>query len=344
MVVIDSSRSTGDDWLHLLPVANRTLLLRIFDSLRDVGVGTAAVAVDPGLVSRVRALLDAAGPWPFELRYLRCREGDGLLGALRAAGELAAGGPLLLHWGCAGFKPSLRAQLASWPSGPYDAVLLVDDAHGDSPVVDLAAERLAALAGRARSEARCCLAGVGLLGSGARKAAEAVEPGRGAELDLLAVVQRMVELGGRVRALPATRCWRFTGARDSALEINRFLLEDVAVQTPECELLETVLQGPALIDRSAILERSTVRGPVVIGPRTRLLDAYIGPYTSIGDDVYVEGAEIENSILLSGSCIRHLGGRLEASVVGPEASICRDFRLPRAVRLHVGEGARVGLA
>ena len=343
LVVIDSSSSTGDDWLHLLPVANRPLLLRVLDSLKDADVGAAAVAVEPALLPRVRRLVDAGGPWPFELGYVRSAAGEGLPGALRAAGEFAAESPLLIHWGCGLFKAPLRAQLGALPTGPYDALLLVDTPPAESTVVELAGERLAALSGHPRAQSGGSVAGIALLGAGAREAARAVEPGRGASLDVLAVVERMAKLGGRVRRLPAGRCWRFTGAIDSALEVNRFLLEEVAVQPTECELLKTSVQGPAQIDQSATVERSTVRGPVVIGPRTQLLDAYIGPYTSIGEDVCVEGAEIENSIVLSGTHIRHLGGRLEASVVGPGASIGRDFSLPRAMRLHVGEGARVSL-
>ena len=75
-----------------------------------------------------------------------------------------------------------------------------------------------------------------------------------------------------------------------------------------------------------------------------LRDAYVGPYTSIGEDVLVEGAEIEYSIILRGASVTHLGGRLEASVVGANARVFRDFRLPRAMRLNVGEGAEVSLA
>jgi glucose-1-phosphate thymidylyltransferase len=344
VVVIDSSRSAGDAWLHLLPVANRPLLLRILDSLEEAGAGAAGLAVEPALVPRVRRLLDAGRPWPFELSYLQGAARDRVLGALRAAGELASDGPLLLHWGCGLFKASLRAQLGAQPAGPYDAVLLVDRPRADSAVVDLAAERLAAVTGRPRARSGGNLTGVAVLGPAAPEAARAVEPGGGADLDVLAVVERMAKLGGRVDALPAGRCWRYTGAIDSALDVNRFVLEEVAVQAPECELLDTDIQGPAHIDDSATLEHSTIRGPVVIGPRTRLLDAYIGPYTSIGEDVCVEGAEIENSILLRGSRVRYLGGRLDASVVGPGASIGRDLRLPRALRLHVGEGARVSLA
>jgi glucose-1-phosphate thymidylyltransferase len=98
-----------------------------------------------------------------------------------------------------------------------------------------------------------------------------------------------------------------------------------------------------VIDPSARLRATTVRGPAIIGPGVEISDAYIGPYSSIGRDVVIENAEVEHSIILPGASIKHLGGRLEASVVGPGARIFRDFRLPRALRLNVGEGAEVAI-
>jgi glucose-1-phosphate thymidylyltransferase len=98
-----------------------------------------------------------------------------------------------------------------------------------------------------------------------------------------------------------------------------------------------------VIHPTAHLESSVIRGPVIIGAGARVVDAYVGPYTAIGDGVRVEGAEIEHSIILSGASILHIGGRLEASVVGRDAKVYRDFSLPRALRLQVGDGVEVAL-
>ena len=75
-----------------------------------------------------------------------------------------------------------------------------------------------------------------------------------------------------------------------------------------------------------------------------MLDSYIGPYTSIGADVRIEGAEVERSIILPGASIMHIGGRLVGSVVGRDARVFRDFSLPRALRLNVGDGGEVSCA
>ena len=45
-------------------------------------------------------------------------------------------------------------------------------------------------------------------------------------------------------------------------------------------------------------------------------DAYIGPYTAISQHCVIERAEIEYSILLEGSSVKNLDGRMESSLLG----------------------------
>ena len=82
---------------------------------------------------------------------------------------------------------------------------------------------------------------------------------------------------------------------------------------------------------------------MVIGRGARLSDTYIGPYTTIGEDVIVEGSEIENSVVLRGARISHIPVRLSGSVIGERAEVERDFALPKAMRLWVGDAVEVAL-
>lgn len=344
VLTVDCNAQRGDATLHLLAVANRPVILWVLDSLAEAGVRDVAVALEPAVAPVVRAVLDAERSLPLEPSYLNCSRGDGLLGALARMGEVPGEGPLLLHWGCGLFDQPLRSLLNRARVTPLDSVVLVRPSSGDAPVVELASERLASLIADPRAGARGSVAGVALVGAAAPEVAREIEPGRGADLDLFALVERMARLGGRIRTLPVSGCWRHTGAPDSGLDVNRFILSRLPAESIHAGSGGTFVQGPVRVDASATIERSVVRGPAVIGAHARLYDAYIGPYTSVGADVYVDGAEIENSIVLAGTRISHLDRRLEASVVGPDATICRDFQLPRAVRMHVGEGARISLA
>ena len=138
--------------------------------------------------------------------------------------------------------------------------------------------------------------------------------------------------------------WRYDGTVDGVLEANRIALDDLKRGRVGVNLSNANVQGRVQIDPSAELDGTKLRGPVYIGPGARLVETYVGPYTSIGAGVTLEGVEIEHSIVLPGAQIRYPGRRLEASLVGEGAHIGRDFSLPSALRLRVGPGSEIQLS
>ena len=111
---------------------------------------------------------------------------------------------------------------------------------------------------------------------------------------------------------------------------------------PSCdgELEDSQLDGRVIVEAGAQLIRSTVRGPAIIGSGARIVDAYIGPYTAIGESCMIERAEVENSILLSGCHVHDLDVRIESSLLGRNVSVSRQAQQPRAYRLMVGDNSR----
>ena len=84
-----------------------------------------------------------------------------------------------------------------------------------------------------------------------------------------------------------------------------------------------------------------MRGPAIVGAGARLTDAYIGPYTAVGRHCVIESAEVEHSILLEGSSVRGLDGRMESSLLGRDVHIGRSKRQPRAYRFMVGDSSEI---
>ena len=57
----------------------------------------------------------------------------------------------------------------------------------------------------------------------------------------------------------------------------------------------------------------------------------------------IEHAEVEHSILLAGSTVRDLDGRMESSLLGRNVNIGRDDRQPRAYRFLVGDNSEISI-
>jgi glucose-1-phosphate thymidylyltransferase len=98
-----------------------------------------------------------------------------------------------------------------------------------------------------------------------------------------------------------------------------------------------------VIEPGARLERSSVRGPAIIGSGARLEDCYVGPYTAVGENCWIQNAEVEHSILLAGAVVQGLDGRMESSLLGRNVRIGRDRRQPRAYRFLVGDNSEIGI-
>ena len=329
----------------LLPLANRPLVCHALDWLEEAGISQVALVAEAGLTREMRPVVGDGSRWSFGLGVLEQAPGEALAETFEDLTGFLNGDPFVLHLADSLAGLPLRLVIGDDPPSGHECLMVVRraDREGRAEVVELDTRRgrrrrgAEALALRGRTSA-----GVFVLGGALALAAAAADAPCGEELASLA--ERVIELGGRVETCEVTEWWRLGPGPEAFLAGNRFALGALEAEYDPSTLLNSRVEGAVSIDGSARLESSIVRGPAVIGPGARLRDAYVGPYTSIGREVTIEGAEVENSIVLPWASIRHLGGRLEASVVGPRAHICRDFRLPKALRLNVGEGAEISLA
>ncbi|HEU0023808.1 MAG TPA: hypothetical protein VFQ12_04225 [Thermoleophilaceae bacterium] len=321
----------------LLPVANRPLLEHALEWLDLAGVREVAVLAPEGQSAQTSRAVVTAG-WSFDLTWLERLPGAGVGASLAALDDFLDGEPFVLHLADSLSRTSLSSLMRGEEADQGEAIVFVHESSGHGGgVVDLRSRRSSS-----PFTGDCAPAGVAILGAGVAAVAVDVDPAPGHEVEhLVDYVQRG---GGQVRTRRVGDWWRLGHDADALLEGNRFALESIASDYGSATLTRTSVQGPVVADRSAVLESSVVRGPAIIGPGARITHSYIGPYTAIGRDVQIEGSEVEHSIVFPGARIQHLSSRLEASVVGAGARVFREFRLPRALRVTVGDGAEVSLA
>jgi glucose-1-phosphate thymidylyltransferase len=98
-----------------------------------------------------------------------------------------------------------------------------------------------------------------------------------------------------------------------------------------------------VLGEGATISGSVVRGPAVIGAGASVEDSYIGPYTSIGDEVHIRRSEVEHSIVLAGSVVEDLGTRMEASLLGRNVRLTRSHGMPKTFRMLVGDNSLIEL-
>lgn len=325
-------------------VANRPIAHHAMDVLGASGVTDIIVASSDESLREVGECLSARNkPNGARLHYVHEPGPLDLAAGLRLATPLIGDAPCIVHLASGLLDEPLTSLLARLRGGSPDVVLVVHQAPTPEEHLSAATQEMLHIAELDRSRAPLAMAGVCLFGSGALSQVDGVALTAGGEVDLTLAGQRIEAAGGTFHVVHADSWCRYAGDTRDLLELNRIVLDGLQAEQRKPSNNGNSIEGRVWIDETATVSASVIIGPTIIGPRACIRDAYIGPYTSVGADAHIEGAEIERSIMSAGASIMHVGGRLVASVVGRDARIFRDFSLPRAMRLRIGDGTEVAL-
>jgi len=331
---------------QLVPVANKPVLFYGIEAMAAAGIEQIGIIIAPETGDEIRAAAGDGSQFGVEITYIVQDEPAGLAHAVLTAEPFLGSDPFVMYLGDNLLQGGINELVTQFEAANPEALILLtpvpDPEHYG--VAELEDDRVVALAEKPpEPRTNLALVGVYLFSPVIHEAARAIEPSARGELEITDAIQHLVDQGARVEPHIVQGWWKDTGRLDDMLEANRLILDNLQTRV-EGELVDSTVEGRVVIEEGAVLERSAVRGPAIIGARTRLIDCYVGPYSAIAEDCVVEAAEIEHSILLAGSTVRHLEGRMESSLLGRNVTISRDEgRQPRAYRFMVGDNSEIGI-
>jgi glucose-1-phosphate thymidylyltransferase len=329
---------------QLVPVANKPVLFYGIEALVDAGVEEIGIIIAPETGEEIRAAAGDGSQFGTRITYIVQDRPAGLAHAVLTAEEFIGGSPFVMYLGDNLLRDGLRGLVAAFRADEPEALILltpVDDPESYG-VAELDGERIVRLIEKPKQPpSNLALVGVYLFSPEIFDAARSLEPSWRGELEITEAIQKLIDDGRRVQSEVVRGWWKDTGRLADMLEANRLVLEEIETRV-EGEVDEASrVEGRVVIEPSAKLTRSVVRGPAVIGAGAEIEDAYIGPYTSLGENVHVRRSEVEHSIVLSGSIVEDLGTRMEASLLGRDVKLTRSNGMPKTLRLLVGDRCEI---
>jgi glucose-1-phosphate thymidylyltransferase len=328
---------------QLIPVANKPVLFYGIEALAAAGIEEIGIIIAPETGEEIREAAGDGSRFGVQITYIVQESPAGLAHAVLTAEPFLGSDPFVMYLGDNLLQGGIVDLVERFKASACEALILLTPVSDPENygVAELDGDRVVRLVEKPRSPVSdLALVGVYMFTASVHDAARAIRPSARGELEITDAIQHLVDSGLRVEPHIVTGWWKDTGQLADMLEANRLIL-DVMESSCEGVLEECQLDGRVVIAAGARLERSTVRGPAIIGAGARLLDAYVGPYTAVGEDCLIESAEVENSILLGGCEVRRLDGRVESSLLGRNVRIGRDARQPRAYRFMLGDNSEV---
>ncbi len=330
---------------QLVPVANRPVLFYGIDAMVRAGIKEIGIIIAPETGDEIRETVGDGSQFGVKISFIEQDQPAGLAHAVLTAEPFLGEDPFVMYLGDNLLQGGISDLVEAFRASSPDALILLTPVSDPENygVAELDGDRVVSLQEKPpQPKTDLALVGVYMFTAGIHDAARAIEPSARGELEITDAIQYLVDQGKRVEPHIVEGWWKDTGRLEDMLEANRLVLDTVERRI-DGELTDSTCEGRVVIEAGAVLERSTVRGPAVIGAGARLTDAYVGPYSAIGERCVVERAEVENSILLEGSSVTDLGARVESSLLGRDVTIARSEGQPSAYRFLVGDRSEIGV-
>jgi len=329
---------------QLVPVANKPVLFYGIEAMAEAGISEIGIIIAPETGGEIREAAGDGARFGVSITYIEQDAPLGLAHAVLTAEPFLGDSPFVMYLGDNLLQGGISDLVAAFRAHEPQALILltpvpdpenygVAELHPSGGVARLVEKP-------AEPATNLALVGVYMFTPRIHEAARAIEPSPRGELEITDAIQWIVDQEEAVESHVVQGWWKDTGRLDDMLEANRLILETIERRV-DGELIDSQVDGRVIVEAGAQLTRCTVRGPAVIGAGAQLTDAYVGPYTAIGERVVIEIAEVEHSILLEGSSVRGLAGRMESSLLGKNVAIHRSNRQPRAYTFMVGDQSEI---
>jgi len=330
---------------QLIPIANKPVLFYGIEALVECGIKEIGIVVG----HTKDEIMESAGDgsrWGVRFTYIYQPEPLGLAHAVMISEDFIKDSPFVMYLGDNLILGGIKSLVEDFKRSNANSFILLARVKdpGQFGVAELKDGKVVRLEEKPKEpKSDLALVGVYIFDKNIFKAVKEIKPSWRNELEITDAIQWLVSNGYDIRPHIVKGWWKDTGKLEDLLEANRMVLDffDVGVVNKGKIDSASDVQFKVFIDEGTEIRNSTIRGPAIIGKRAKVINSYIGPFTSIQDDVLIENCEIEHSIVLSGSKIANIPGRITDSLIGKNVSISTEERSPKAYRFLLGDHSNV---
>lgn len=330
---------------QLVPVANKPVLFRVIEAVRDAGISDVGIIVGD-TAPEIQAAVGDGSRWGVKITYVRQEAPLGLAHAVKVAQDYLREEPFVMFLGDNVIQGGIERLVTQFSQNTWNAQIVLKQVEDPRAfgVAEIRDGRIVGLEEKPRvPKSNYALVGIYMFDHHIFEAVNAIKPSWRNELEITDAIQYLVEKGYKVYPYIHEGWWIDTGKMEDLLEANRLLLEELTPQIVGFVDSASQVNGKVWIEEGAEIINSVIRGPAAIGRESRIVNSYIGPFTSIYHHTTIEASEIEHSIILENCQIIDIPQRIENSLIGRSVEVKRSPIKPKAIKLVLGDHSKVGI-
>jgi glucose-1-phosphate thymidylyltransferase len=329
-------------------VANKPILFRVIEAIRDAGICEIGIVTGDTAPEIREAVGDGSQFGDVKITYIPQDAPLGLAHAVKISRDYLGDDRFVMFLGDnviqGGISP-LIADFAHHPEWNSQIVLTEVSFPEQYGVAQLNGEnRIVRLIEKPKDPpSNLALVGIYMFDSHIFEATAEIKPSFRGELEITDAIQWLVDHDYSVYPHVHRGWWIDTGRPDDMLRANSLVLEELVPEIKGYVDRASDVDPRVTIERGAEIINSVIRGPAIIGRNARIVNSYVGPFTSIYHNVVIEDSEIERSIVLEHSTICKIPARIQDSLIGRYTNVNINELRPRALKMHLGDHSRLEL-
>lgn len=331
---------------QLIPVANKPVLFRVIEAIRDAGISDIGIVVGD-TAEEIKRAVGPGKQWNVNITYIPQAAPLGLAHAVKISQEFLGDDHFVMFLGDNVIQGGISPLIAQFASSSYNSQIVLT--RVDHPQqygvaqLDDNGQIIKLVEKPKEPPSNLALVGIYMFDAHIFEAVNAIKPSWRGELEITDAIQWLVDRSYNVHAYVHQGWWIDTGKPTDMLEANSLVLEELNPIIEGYVDRDSEVDSRVTVEQGAEIINSVVRGPAIIGKETRLVNAYVGPFTSIYHHCLIENAEISRSIVLEHSQIRNINRRIEDSLIGRHVVVHRSPIRPRAYKFTLGDHSQLGL-
>ncbi|MEM7345471.1 MAG: glucose-1-phosphate thymidylyltransferase [Chloroflexota bacterium] len=331
---------------QLIPVANKPVLFRVIEAIRDAGITEIGIVVGD-TANEIERAVGSGGQWGVKITYIPQDAPLGLAHAVKISEDFLGKDRFVMFLGDNVIQGGISPLISQFAESDYNSQIVLTrvDAPEQYGVAELDSnQKIVRLIEKPKDPpSNLALVGIYMFDSHIFEAVKAIKPSWRGELEITDAIQWLVDQKYDVHPYIHRGWWIDTGRPDEMLEANSLVLEELTPQVKGYIDRDSEVDSRVTVEQGAEIINSVIRGPAIIGKDTRIVNAYVGPFTSIYHHCLIENAEISRSIVLEHSQIRNINRRIEDSLIGRHVVVHRSPIRPRAYKFTLGDHSQLGL-
>ncbi|MEH2084974.1 MAG: glucose-1-phosphate thymidylyltransferase [Nostoc sp.] len=334
---------------QLVPVANKPVLWYGIEEMVAAGITDIGIIISPETGAEVQGKTGNGENFGANISYIVQDQPLGLAHAVQVARPFLGDSPFVMYLGDNLIQlGELRYFLQQFNQQQPDALILLRSVANPSAFgvaqVDETGRVLQLIEKPKVPPSNLALVGVYFFSHLIYDAIANIQPSTRGELEITDAIQYLINQQKQVLAHNLQGWWLDTGKKDDLLEANRLILDTYLTASVVGEIdAQSQIIGRVQIGVKSKVINCTIRGPVVIGSNCHLENCFIGPYSSIANNVTLIDTDLEHSVILEGAKIAGIHQRIIDSVIGQRAQLSLALRRPKALRFMIGDDCQIEL-